>query len=317
MREPRFEQIDTTEKNVDLILAREKEKRPNPKDFEDVFGPEEIERDDKLLNAVKRNIERDLDHLNPEDQETLRKGKKRSEALEIVITEGISEQRWFGRKARITRTGEFDDVINGVDGVLEFDLGTEEKPERIALAIDASMRSDYFLASKKMLRNIRSVLGVNKHRPTKVKYFKSKVNNHKGPLEAVIPVVIGLEGQNCNGLFDLMGQVIKLENQKERNEIQDKILNEKKKEVAKHPAQRIFIEEIKAQLVFYKELITEQGSGQIDLSGLERLITIFNSIDEIKREIETGNLAEDAVFKEIINIKNTFTPFNLDKDLTI
>jgi hypothetical protein len=170
------------------------------------------------------------------------------------------------------------------------------------------MRSDYFLASTKMRRNIESVIGRNDRKPTRVKYFKSRINNHKGPLEAVIPVVIGLEGKNCNELFDLMAQIIKLENQKDRNETQNNILEERKRNLAKHPAQKIFIEEIKAQLVFYRELVSEQGSGQIDLSSLERLITIFNSIDEIKRDIEVGNLAEDVIFNEIKNIKNTYTP---------
>lgn len=316
MREPRFEQVDTTERNVDLILAREKESRPNPKDFEDIYDIEEVEKDGKFLEVVKRQFEDDLNHLSLETQESLRKGKRRGEALEVVITKGIAEERWFGRKAKIGRTSEYDDTINHVDTVLEFDSGNEEKPEVIALAVDASMRSDYLLASKKMRRNIESVVGRNDRKPTRVKYFKSRVNEYKGSLEAVIPVVIGLEGQNCNELFDLMGQIIKLESQHDRSETQNKILNEKRRELSKHPAQRIFIEEIKAQLVFYKELVSEQGSGQIDLSSLERLITIFNSIDEIKRDIEVGDLAEDVVFNEIKNIKNTYTPSQANDNLT-
>lgn len=58
-----------------FIIAHEKSARPLVDNFDDVFDPAQIERDKEVVRAIKRRIESDYDHLEPEDQEKIKAGK--------------------------------------------------------------------------------------------------------------------------------------------------------------------------------------------------------------------------------------------------
>ena len=184
---------------VDLILRNESAARPRPEDFADVFSAEDIQKDKQTLSRVKTRIEEDLDHLDSAEIEKVKEGKRRGEALEVIVGDQVELNDWFGPNALLTRTSEYDDVMNGIDAVAEFDFGEERKPERLALGVDASMRADVVMIERKITRNIEKVTG--QREPAEVRYFESQILDAaghpsvKGRLEAVGPVVIGLVGE--------------------------------------------------------------------------------------------------------------------------
>lgn len=295
-----FEQVgnfNENRENVGLILSAA-EKRPELDNFSDIFPTDEIKRDEQLLAAAKRNFSENEEHLTDEEVQKTREGKLRSEALEILVTNQAELNDWFGDNVLISRTTEFDDVINHVDAVLEFDLG-EDNPETIALAVDASMRNDYHLTTSKIRRNIKSITGET--RPTEVKYFESQIDRNKRSLRHIIPVVVGLEGNNCNQLFADFAQIIKLKRIPEKNGLQKETLHNLNEKMKTNPAQIAFLLEIQKQLEFYKNLVekktTEEG---VNSKQLERLIGIIDSVLSEKKDIKLGELENDGVLKTII-----------------
>ncbi|MFA6354288.1 MAG: hypothetical protein WCX12_01225 [Candidatus Paceibacterota bacterium] len=300
MKQSMFEQVgnfNENRENVGLILSAA-EKRPELDNFSDIFPTDEIKRDEQLLAAAKRNFSENEEHLTDEEVQKTREGKLRSEALEILVTNQAELNDWFGDNVLISRTTEFDDVINHVDAVLEFDLG-EDNPETIALAVDASMRNDYHLTTSKIRRNIKSITGET--RPTEVKYFESQIDRNKRSLRHIIPVVVGLEGNNCNQLFADFAQIIKLKRIPEKNGLQKETLHNLNEKMKTNPAQIAFLLEIQKQLEFYKNLVekktTEEG---VNSKQLERLIGIIDSVLSEKKDIKLGELENDGVLKTII-----------------
>lgn len=283
--------------NARIILSTAQE-RPKLSDFADVFEKDELIRDEKSLSLVKRSISENTDLLLEDERRQISERKARGEALEVLIIQEAELNNWLGDNVLISRTTEYDDYFSHVDAVLEFDLG-EESPERIALAIDASMLSDFHLTTSKLKRNIESVTG--KGRATEVKYFQSQVDDYKGSLTNIIPVVIGLEGSNCKQLFADFAQIIKLKRVAEKDDLQKETLHNLNEKMRTNPAQMAFLLEIKSQLEFYKNLVgkktTEEG---VNSKQLERLISLIDSVLTEKKDIKLGELENDGVLRTII-----------------
>lgn len=291
---------------VHLILKSEKEPRPRQEDFVGVFTKEEIKKDRTDLERIKSIIATRLEHLPPEDRRRIEEGKQRSEALEVIIGDQVELNDWFGPNAVVTRTTEFDDFMHGVDAVVEFNLGDDEHPERIALGVDASMRADAQTVDGKIRRNISRVTGSEE--PTMVKYFRSQIQDaegrvFEGPLEAVVPVVIGIDGEDCDKLMGIFAQLVKLRRNKDRNETMRGLIREKTQEMQKHPAQRVFLEEIRMQLEMYTDLLDESSNLDDKHSSYKekvaRILGIVRDVLESKQDVEMGGLESDGIFEMV------------------
>lgn len=286
---------------VHLILKSEKEPRPKQEDFAGVFSQEEITRDQKDLKRIQSIITNRLEHLPSEDRRRIEEGKQRSDALEVIVGDQVELNDWFGPSVVVTRTTEFDDFIHGVDAVVEFNLGDDEHPERIALGIDASMRADAPTVDGKIKRNINRVIGGEE--PTMVKYFRSQIQGpdgkvFEGPLETVVPVVIGIDGENCDKLMGIFAQIIKLRRNRERTEEIKSLTREKMQEMQKHPAQRVFLEEMRIQLEMYAELLERKQPDtrhSVYKEKIAKVLAIVNEILESKQDIELGELEKDGI----------------------
>jgi len=296
-------------KNCDLIINKKSPLRYTLDHFSDVFNNEEIKKDKSHIESIKLSFENK--NKNQENVEKVIHAKKRSEALEIIIADQIELSDWFGEDSLFFRTTEYDDFINNTDAVVEFNIG--EEPKRIALAIDSTSRTDLPHVQEKINRNISKILNNN----LEIKYFESQIDKFKGSIKGVIPVVIGLEAGNTNDLIDKFAQLIRL-----KQTLDDPLIhvNEKmqtrqsstkcKKEIEKHPAQLIFLREIKSQLEMYKKIIALENNENIsikesDIQSLDQIITdIIDDKKQINQSSQMLPLENDAVYNLISYVSN-------------
>lgn len=280
--------------NIEIILEEGGEERLKESDFSDIYDKGEIERDRTMVSVLKRKFERDLDHLNPEEIRKIEEKKEWSEALEVIITQRGSECGWFGDDAYLVRATEYDDLVNGLDGVLEFAPAGKtsegkEKVRRLVLAIDASMQPALDNVRRKINRNLDHLTG--RGDKLQVKYFESVVDGFRGRLDMVVPVVVGIDAGNTNRLIGLFAEMIKLGNikTKDRN-----VLERHQRQLSKaqeHPAQRAFLEEIRMQLDCYLSLLENRTDEASKLYKEE----ISALLDKIKAVIkEKGHIREDG-----------------------
>ncbi|MEK7634758.1 MAG: hypothetical protein AAB396_02675 [Patescibacteria group bacterium] len=292
--------------NIKLLIESRKNERLNEKDFRDVFDEKEIEDDLKIVNILENRFGKDINHLNQEEIIRIENSKKRSEALEIIIINEGEINNWFGENAYLVRTTKFDDFINGFDGILEIDSqGTSiNKIQRAALAIDASMKTDYYYIKSKIDRNIEKI--TTKEGQSGIKYFKSAIDDYKGKLENIIPIVIGVKGETVDELIDFCAQLIKLKSNKEKTDNEKTIFKEIQKKIEEHPAQFIFLEEIKMQLNMYSRLLENKNDEISNLykQEIKDFVEIINNIIESKKDIiqNKNEIENDEIYLIIKNL---------------
>lgn len=299
---------------VDFILENAVGEKLKEEDFEDCFSKEEIDRDKAVVEAIKTRLEEKADHLEPEVREEQKRIKKRSEALEVLIDDQVELNEWFGPNAFLVRLAEYDDYINGADVVVEFDMG-EDRAERFAIAIDVSFGTQGDTLERKIKRNLRKVSGIKDWdgknvSPAEVKYFYSEIDNHKGKLEMVVPVVVGMDKRHCNQIMGLFVDLIKLKNNKgEKESKEEGALRRQKskgkiKRLAEHPVQLVFIEEVVTQLQMYLRLLAEAAPDRQELYTRKTkiLLDIFKEIAGSKKGISKEAIEQDRVFSKIKDV---------------
>ena len=103
--------------------------RINMEDFWDIYGHDVVDQDQKKVQALE------TDFLL-RDQESSTEARRMGKILEMIVTEQIELNDWFGEYARTQQTTPYDDYTNGIDSLVEFDW--EEGKRFLGLAIDAT-----------------------------------------------------------------------------------------------------------------------------------------------------------------------------------
>lgn len=300
---PTFNEI--AERNAEVVLGAERKKRIQETDFIDNiksgYTEADIKRDLSNVERMQAKFKAEKDGLPVEDRKIREENEKRGEALEVIIIDKGEELEWFGADTRLARTSRHDDIHNGVDGVAEF-VSRKKTTHRVALAVDASMNADYDALKRKIERNILKI--TNEKKRLEVKYFKSAVDNFKGKLNSVIPVVVGLEGKKANELIALFSEIIKLQSNENKTEEGAKKLEQLLMEAKNHPCQIIYLKETEIQISYYRELFAGNKSikAQLFVKEIDTLLGIIESILEAKKEIPEGELVNDAVYRAIKEI---------------
>ena len=293
--------------NIDNVLEYGKRLESiNPVDFEDVYSPEEIRKDLEHLDFVERKIENSKKKMNTQEREIYDINEKRSKAFEILLADQIYDGEWLGSEAMSIRASRFDDVLKGVDIVVEFDR--ESAIERIALVVDASTTSDIDYIEKKIKRNIRRIS--EDFRPLEIKYFHSQIRDEngeyfKGKIENLIPIVIGADSQNANRIFDIFSELIFLKN-KTDNDSKERCRWLKKK-LSTHPIQNIFLDQIEIQLEMYISILNRKNRPADDV---EALLVIIKEVAEEKKASgfsTSGEVNGDATLNNIQIISQKYT----------
>jgi hypothetical protein len=288
--------------------------------YRDGFREYSVEQDIGVADIMEKEFAAKHADKSEEVKRKIREGKERSEALEIFIVDGGEEFQYFGEKAYLSRTAKIDDFKNGVDAVVTFDL-PDKNPYCIALAIDASMKPTFESVEKKLNRNLTKVIG-DSRKGLEVKYYESPITKKKERLGLIVPVVVGLEGDNSNKILAIFADIIRLRMKEGQTAEENQRLQNTIEKIKNHPAQIIFLQEIKKQLEMYSVLLKKENStpkaaasGFGKLSGMrnnmftseiDKLTGIIDDILDSKKHIPSGELENDGVYtciKKFINEK--------------
>lgn len=278
-------------RTVDALLA-EKEIRPKIENFESVYGAEAVKRDSAETARLKALYAKRF-----EGDSERQMGRRFSEAFERLFKIWAVRLSWFGEHSEIISTSEYDDFVKGVDGILV--LNEERKgSEYMALAIDTT-HAGAEKVDEKMLRALDRV--TDGEEPFIVKYFERK--NFRGQLRGSVPVIIGLDDRDANEIIDTIGQVLNLLRQKNRVQRQNEILQEKMTFLKSHPAQVVFLEEIRLQLAMYQRALAKVAEPNTQIqetkAHVENIQRLIHGIQMERGDIDMGELEQDRVLAAI------------------
>lgn len=296
--------------NVEYILSHQLMERIDESNFDDIYKEKDILKDKDYVERMKQNFRESEDQLTSQEREKIKERKKKSEALEIIIGEQGMISGWFEGgdiKSSIARTGEYDDIRNGVDSVVEFEIPDKDTRtiRRIALAIDASMSTDASIIDRKIKRNMERINNLD---DLHIKYFQSDIEDYKGELNGIMPIVFALDGKHTNDLINLVAQNKRLMESGNNNEI----FKETKEKLDNHPCQLIFLREARMQFEAYIKKLEEMPELKAKeiLGKAQQDLEIINTLIEEKRDIDFGELMDDNSFARIEELVMPKEKFN-------
>lgn len=191
--ERRWPELSETEERLYGILVPENKKRAiKPEDFSDLYGKETIEKD----LAVVKKIEEGFGAKNADDPEA-RLWIERGWLFEAIVNDQIDRSAWFGEGAEVIVPSRYDDLINGVDSIVEFEETQDANPSHLALAVDIT-KSGVQLQRK--FGDIKR--SIEDGKLSEIKYFASE--RVRGELRQVPRVVVGADQRTMEEVADLL-----------------------------------------------------------------------------------------------------------------
>lgn len=236
----------------------------NPLDFKDHYGNEAIQQDLNYVAHVKESFADD-------------ENKRAAEVLEAILYEHTELSDWLGPNAKTIRPSEYDDIVNGIDLIVEFE--SEDAAQHLALGVDITFGS--MSMAKKFDRIHKEIEGDDLAR---VKYFES--HGFKGELKQLPRIVIGVEKETVIELASLW-------------------MRHKNKELGAHKTKEIIVEEIKMQL---KTFLAYARSHQKEnaVKSYTQALRMLNRLHVTQREQplpkdRLDEITHDKVFTAIKN----------------
>lgn len=246
-------------RRVEKIL---KESAMDPKNFIELYGEQNVAADLEATARLKATFEHD-------------NAKELADVLEAVIYEQIKENEWLGQNTDTIRPSEYDDLVNGVDLVAEFN--DSETSNHLALGIDVTFGSDSMHKKFTRIRN-----EIHEDKLAVVKYYES--HGFKGSLTQRPRVVIGVEIETVLALTKLW-----MDRDTEKLRI--------------HFVKKIILEEIVRQLrtflVYARSINSKKAvrSYTIALNTVEKIIENSNQIP--LDDASESSIGKDRVYREI------------------
>ncbi len=189
--------------------------------------------------------------------------------LEAIICEHGELSDWFGPEAQVIKTARFDDYINKIDMVVEFEDETQ-RFSHLALGVDVTFGSHDL---QKKFDAIRAK--IDSGTLGDIKYFHSDRQHFTGEKRRVPQVVIGAEIERVKELGLLW-------------------MNRRNGELGRHPIQDLILNEIALQLETFAAYATALDIKKIYEQELERVRAIMQS-----KSTDAAALKDDRVFAEI------------------
>lgn len=275
-----FEQQEIIEKAASKAEAVLSEEAIDPHDFEDLYTQAGVREDLDYVAERQRDFAK---NNSPEDNEAARAAK----IAEVTLGEGIGLHDWMGPSAYFVVPSAYDDLKNGIDGLVEFE--EEEKDSKriqashLGLAIDATYRQD----SESKLYTIRDKIVEGD--PMVMKYFTSQALDFRGQLGSIPHAVAAFDYQTIARLAELW-------------------LNKDKKALASDPVQFQVLEQFIAQCELFekvagpdrpnlrrnyehgRELLKEiyrERVKEVEDTGVRdtNSYRLLNEVDRLKREL--------------------------------
>ncbi len=275
----KVERVDTIQFAHEVMKNSPQVQGVEMRDFSTLY---DVARDEKKVATFKQRFAQDLDRMRPAERQASIEAKMMADVFEGLVYSGIKE-KWFGDKVIAVRTAPFDDILNGVDLVIEIGNAAGGK-QHVALAIDVSF------GVKSVPNKFRGILEkIDENKPTEVKYFQTK--GFKGMLTNVPRTVVGVERDAVEKLAGLW--------------LSTEADAASRKQFQEHAIQLLILEQIVAQLEVFADYANRDNAGD---GEREEYVTMCDQTLELLRPIlekkqETLSIAEfkhDRVHKEIV-----------------
>jgi len=255
---------------IDLDKAHSKAEKVlgdpiDPYDFSDIYR--DVDRDVAYVKKMEKTFKEDAEQSSPE----LREIRKSARVFEAIVHEQTELSEWFGQSATTITPSRFDDIKNGVDDIVEFQEGPGTA-SHLALAIDVTTSPDM----RAKLDRIREE--IKRGHLTEIKYFKSEVLDIKGLRQNVPRVVVGAERKTIHNLMELW-------------------LNNDTRALAEHPIQIQMLEEIRSQLIAFRDYAESVGQEKL-VATYNKTLKIVESVFKEKK-IRPGKHIDDFKNDEV------------------
>ncbi len=226
-------------------------------DFVHPYGAEVLSRDVARVRKLEQEYERGL---------TVE--KIYADIAEMIFYEHIEQSNWFGENVSTIKTSRYDDLLNGVDIIVEFHE-KDQQALHMGLAVDITFGTN---TAQKKIGEIKEKIQAGKL--SEVKYFQSDHSPHKGLYQDLPRVVVGVDRAHILELSRMW------------------IDERRKKEFSVHPVQKLILNEIFYQLTSFVNFAKACRQDKVARVYSQQL-NIIQRIRSEKEGIALGSYQED------------------------
>lgn len=263
--------------NIDFERAYERAEKELDEEAIDIeefasiepFSPEGVEKD--LAFVAKRETSFAEDR-NPESM----KAKKYATILEAVVYREGERSNWLGKNAFTIKTSRYDDIVNGVDSVVEF-RRPEKDPDHLALAVDVT----YSNSISEKLERIKEEIDSGKL--SEVKYFVSEEAGlpHQS-LENVPRVILATT-------MEMVSELTELWMEKDNNAL------------AEHRIQLLMLDQMLMQLKKFEGYARSLGEEKKEIAdrfseATQIISEIAKSKKDLRAKLGRHHISEEVLF---------------------
>lgn len=249
------------------FLKAEKAKSVDTIDMENFNDLYDVKKDQEY-------VERKEKIFATKNTEKEKENKKIATILEAILHEQIEQNEYLGSDVTTISTCKFDDIKNGIDGILEIEDEKNRTAEHLAIAIDATFNADVH----RKIERIKKEVEIGKL--ARIKYFKSDFLDFRGEKSGVPKFVLGIDKDHLEEITKLW-------------------MNGEQRKLANHPLQIIIFNEILIQTKFFQNYAELIGNQKI-FKKYKDLHNIFLKIKE-EKESEWKEILDSLENREIIN----------------
>ena len=227
--------------------------------FVDLYGSENVVKDTELASHIKTKQEQ---RDTPEAKESA----KLASVLEAIIHTQVNNSKWFGNYAKSIKAPQYDDLINGVDTVIEFKV-PQIPTHYLAMGIDVTYRINL----EKKFERIKQE--IDDGQLATIKYLRSSDGTMRAEKTQVPRLVIGVDGQTCQSLA--------------------KAWYEEAPGLKTNPVKFQIIKELHMQLVAFEQYARKTGKKDIAEKYKESLSVVEPLLREVEKQYHFKNEVGD------------------------
>lgn len=285
-----------------LVLPQEAE-AIDPRSFGDLYDKSVIEADLLRVSGLEAKFKAEAE--NDPDKEAW---DKRGKLFEAIVRDQTEMSDWMGETARVIVPSRYDDIVGGVDGIVEFD--DETSKTHLVLAVDVTESE---LGLNRKFEKINET--IRKGSLSRVKYFRS--GNMRGELTLVPRVVIGADRKSMDEVAELLLEFKTTQKGgAQRGGKESERFREARKKLAESDMQYKILVEMKEQLIAFRDFASRvAGENRREIvEAYDRVLKLIEGVLEGKPESELketrSRLEKDGVFNLIIEKSKRIDEYN-------
>lgn len=263
--------------------------------------------DKQQKESDMRLVEREEDSIRENDEKDPEKAvqSQRAEIFEAIVEDQIVKSDWMGPDAGIIVPSRYDDIVNKIDGLVEFK--DTAGATQLALGVDITQGA---LMMKHKFDKVKEL--IDRGELSTIKYFKSEQSGIVGQLTKKVPRVI--IGANHTAMSDVAEQLLTFKlsqrlKKEDKSEAQHTRFLAARKALEQHTLQIKILREILAQLKAFKEYALSTGKPEIAAhyqAMRERISAIIVEKKSQGIAADDEELGEDEVYNAVIECAKDF-----------